>query len=83
MEVSAEWILGSFVALSGIIGTMAKLIYDSLHAQIEHQNQVIGRLQDDVDRLSQGCGVAECLWRNRDQPTFTGANPNADLVQNP
>lgn len=65
MEIPPEWILGSIVALGGIIATMAQTIDNSLSKQIDHQNRIIENLQDDVDRLSKGCGVVECLWRER------------------
>lgn len=68
MEVSAEWILGSFLALSGIIGTMAKVIYSSLVRRIEAQDRIITHLKQDVERLSKGCGLVPCLWTERVVP---------------
>lgn len=65
MEISTEWVLGSFLALTGVIGTMAKLIYNALSERIKDQNTCIHRLQDDVDRLSKGCGIYECAWAHR------------------
>ena len=65
MEISTEWILGSFLALAGVIATMAKLIYNSLSDQIKSQNKIIDNLQNDVDRLSKGCGAPSCNWINR------------------
>jgi hypothetical protein len=68
MEVSAEWILGSFLALAGIIGTMARVIYSALIHRIEAQDEIIGHLRKDVDRLSKGCGIVPCLWGSRSVP---------------
>jgi outer membrane murein-binding lipoprotein Lpp len=65
MEISTEWILGSILGLAGVIATMAKLIYDSLSAQIKSQNKIIDKLQDDVDRMSKGCGAPACQWTQR------------------
>lgn len=66
MEISAEWILASFLSLAAIIGTMARVIYNSLSDRIKAQDKIIGNLQDDVDRLSKGCGYTGCLWGVRD-----------------
>ena len=65
MEISAEWILGVLLGLGGVIATLAGIIYSSMSKRLEIQDRIIEKLQDDVDRLSQGCGVNECLWKNR------------------
>lgn len=65
MEISPEWILGVLAILAGVISTLAGIIYNSLSARIKDQNKIIDKLQDDVDRLSQGCGVQQCLWKGR------------------
>ncbi|YCM47034.1 hypothetical protein V2O64_24640 (plasmid) [Verrucomicrobiaceae bacterium 227] len=58
MEIPAEWILG-------VIGTLAGIIYHSLSSRIKDQSKIIDKLQGDIDRLSKGCGVAHCLWKER------------------
>jgi hypothetical protein len=41
------------------------LIYRSLSAEIANLRIVVAKLQDDVDRMSKGCGITQCLWKNR------------------
>jgi hypothetical protein len=65
MEISPEWILGVLAILAGVISTLAGIIYTSLSSRIKDQSKIIDKLQDDVDRLSQGCGVQQCLWKGR------------------
>lgn len=65
MQVPAEWLLGVLIGLGGVIATLAGIIYKSLSARITVQDTIISKLQDDVDRLSKGCGIASCLWKHR------------------
>jgi hypothetical protein len=65
MHLPVEWILGVLALLSSVIGTLAGIIYKSLSARIDAQQTIISKLQDDIDRLSKGCGIGSCLWRNR------------------
>lgn len=65
MEVSPEWILGIFAILGAVISTLAGIIYKIMVARLEAQDKIIENLQDDVDRLSQGCGLAQCIWKER------------------
>ena len=65
MQVPAEWLLAVILGLGGVIATLAGIIYKSLSQRITDQNKIIEKLQEDVDRLSKGCGVASCLWKNR------------------
>lgn len=65
MMIPVEWLLGVMVALGGAITGLAGIIYKSLSASIDRQNVTITRLQDDIDRLSKGCGIAPCLWKKR------------------
>ena len=65
MEISPEWILGAIVALGAVISTLAGVIYKLMVGRLEAQDKIIENLQDDVDQLSKGCGVGECLWRER------------------
>lgn len=65
MEISPEWILGTLVGLGGVIATLAGIIYNTTNQRLAMQDKIIERLQDDVDRLSKGCGVNACLWKNR------------------
>jgi hypothetical protein len=36
-----------------------------LSNEISNLRTVVAKLQDDVDRLSKGCGIGQCLWKNR------------------
>jgi hypothetical protein len=65
MHIPIEWILGVLALLASVIGTLATVIYQSLSQRIAAQDTIILKLQDDVDRLSKGCGIGSCLWRNR------------------
>lgn len=65
MNVSPEWILASIGILSAAISTLAALIYKALSTEISNLRGIVSKLQDDVDRLSKGCGIGACLWRNR------------------
>ncbi len=63
LVVPVSWVLGIFGVLGGVIATLAGIIYRSLTDRLAVQDGIIGRLQDDVDRLSKGCGHDGCHWR--------------------
>jgi hypothetical protein len=65
MNIPAEWVLASMGSLSAVISALALLIYRSLSSEIANLRIVVAKLQDDVDRLSKGCGIMQCLWKNR------------------
>jgi len=72
MEIPITWILTAFVTLAGTISGMALTIWlfmkERLAKQdvlIEKQNITIHKLQEDIDRLSGGCGVEVCVWKKR------------------
>ena len=72
MEIPITWILTAFITLGGTISGMALTMWlfmkERLAKQdviIEKQNVTIHALQQDVDRLSCGCGVDVCVWRKR------------------
>jgi hypothetical protein len=65
MNIPTEWVLASMGSLSAVISALALLIYRSLSSEIANLRIVVAKLQDDVDRLSKGCGIAACLWKNR------------------
>jgi hypothetical protein len=72
MTIPVEWILGVLIGLGGVIATLAKLIWNVMQSRLSAQDTIIGsqtetisKLQDDVDRLSKGCGHDVCLWRHR------------------
>ena len=53
------------LALATVISTLAAIIYRQLSAEIANLRVLISRLQSDVDRLSKGCGLGACLYKNR------------------
>lgn len=63
LVVPVSWVLGIIGLLGGVIATLAGIIYRSLTDRLTVQDSIIKRLQDDVDRLSQGCGHDACHWR--------------------
>jgi len=65
MTVPTEWILTVLVALATVISTLAAIIYRSLSNEIASLRGIVTKLQDDVDRLSKGCGLGTCLYKNR------------------
>ena len=65
MTIPIEWVLSIFGMLGGVIATLAGILWTTMKARLEKQDRIIEKLQEDVDRLSKGCGHAECLWRNR------------------
>lgn len=53
------------LTLATVISTLAAIIYRSLAAEIATLRIIVAKLQDDVDRLSKGCGISTCLYKNR------------------
>lgn len=72
MQVPIEWILSGVLALFAVIGAMARVMWASLNSRIVEQGKVIDaqeititKLQEDVGRLSKGCGLDSCIWGRR------------------
>lgn len=65
MNIPIEWILAAIGTLASVISALAVIIYRSLSSEIASLRGVVAKLQDDVDRLSKGCGLGVCLWKNR------------------
>jgi len=65
MNVPTEWILMVLLALATVISTLAAIIYRQLAAEIATLRTIVAKLQEDVDRLSKGCGIGACLYKNR------------------
>jgi len=65
MQIPVEWLLGVLALLASVIGTLAGIIYKTLSSEIASLRGVVSKLQDDVDRLSKGCGMHSCIWKNR------------------
>jgi hypothetical protein len=65
MTVPTEWILMVLITLATVISTLAAIIYRSLSNEIASLRGIVVKLQEDVDRLSKGCGLGTCLYKNR------------------
>ena len=65
MTVPTEWILMVLIALATVITTLAAIIYRQLAAEIATLRTIVAKLQEDVDRLSNGCGLGACLYKKR------------------
>jgi len=65
MTIPTEWILMVLLALATVISTLAAIIYRQLAAEIATLRVIVAKLQEDVDRLSKGCGLGTCLYKNR------------------
>ena len=65
MTVPTEWILMVLLTLAGVISTLAAIIYRQLANEIATLRVIVAKLQEDVDRLSKGCGLGTCLYKNR------------------
>ena len=72
IELPIAWILAtigtlsaSIVALAGVMWGFMKSRLEAQDKIIDSQNATIGKLQDDVNRLSKGCGVDNCHWKTR------------------
>jgi hypothetical protein len=53
------------LTLAGVISTLAAIIYRQLATEIASLRAIVVKLQDDVERLSKGCGIGTCLYKNR------------------
>lgn len=65
MTVPTEWILTVLLALATVISTLAAIIYRQLSTEIATLRGIVAKLQEDVDRLSKGCGLGTCLYKIR------------------
>ena len=65
MTIPTEWILMVLLTLAGVISTLAAIIYRQLATEIASLRSIVVKLQDDVDRLSKGCGLGTCLYKIR------------------
>lgn len=59
------WILATIGTLGGVISILAGIIWAIMKDRLAVQDRIIEKLQDDVDRLSKGCGQTACLWHKR------------------
>ena len=72
IELPIAWILATIGTLATTIATLAAIMWAFMKSRLAAQDKIIdgqsvtiAKLQDDVGRLSKGCGHPECLWRGR------------------
>lgn len=65
IQLSVGWVIGVLGTMAVTISTLAGIIYNSLNKRIATQDKIIENLQDDVKRLSKGCGLAQCHFLKR------------------
>lgn len=63
--IPIEWLLGALGMMATALATMATAAWSFMKSRLEAQDTIINKLQDDIDRLSKGCGMGSCLWKNR------------------
>lgn len=66
------WIIGAIGTLCGAIAGLAGVMWSFVTKRLEEQDvlirrqaETIARLQDDIERMSTGCGADPCHWRQR------------------
>lgn len=65
LVVPVGWLIGIIGTLGGVIATLSMIIWTTLKERLSIQDKIISKLQDDVDRLSKGCGHNACVWKSR------------------
>lgn len=72
MEIPIAWILSTILGLAGVIGTLSGVMWGFMKSRLESQDKIIESqgntikaLQDDIERISKGCGADGCVWKNR------------------
>lgn len=65
LVVPVGWLIAIIGTLGGVIATLALIIWTTLKERLAVQDKIIEKLQEDVDRLSKGCGHASCMWKSR------------------
>lgn len=70
IELPIAWILATIGTLSGAIATLAGIMWSFMKSRLAAQDKIIAtqtivieKLQEDVARMSKGCGINTCLWR--------------------
>lgn len=64
------WILATIGSLAGTIAALATIMWAFMKSRLEAQDKlldaqaiIITKLQDDVARMSKGCGADSCHWK--------------------
>lgn len=84
VQLDIGWILAAIGSLCTTIATLAAVMWGFVQSRLKAQDAIIQaqsatitKLQDDVDRMSHGCGHPDCHWGQR---VFPGP---AQRLQNP
>lgn len=72
LSLPVTWILGAITVLGGVIGKLSHLLWKTVNQRIAAQDKtlaaqgkIISSLQEDVKRMSKGCGAGGCFWAKR------------------
>jgi|GEM_PF-1968453 len=72
LEIPIAWMLGTVGLLSSTIATLAAIMWRFLVSRLEAQDKLLAaqvatieKLQDEVERMGNGCGMVECYWKLR------------------
>jgi hypothetical protein len=72
MQIEIGWILGAIGVLSSTIAALAGVMWGFVKSRLAAQDVIISaqavtiaKLQEDVNRLSKGCGHPDCHWKSR------------------
>ena len=65
LVVPVGWLITIIGSLGATIATLAGIIWRTLKERLAIQDKIITKLQDEVDRLSKGCGHQQCVWKSR------------------
>jgi hypothetical protein len=65
LPIDGGWILGIITILGSTVGTMGGAMWIFMVNRLKKQDEIIKGLQEDVARMSKGCGIPECLWKGR------------------
>lgn len=72
IELPIAWILTVIGTLAATVATLAGIMWGFMKSRLAAQDRVIdiqgatiSKLQEDVDRLSRGCGAEHCHWYHR------------------
>jgi hypothetical protein len=65
MAIEEGWVLGTIGILGSTVGTMAGAMWLFMVNRLRKQDAIIEGQQSQIDRISKGCGLPECLWKGR------------------
>jgi hypothetical protein len=72
MTIPLEYVIGLITLLGTTVSGLAGILWASMKSllakqeiRIGKQDSIIEKLQEDIERLSRGCGIANCIWKSR------------------